>query len=294
MKLKPQDVLSFVHSVTGEQTHGREDEGNHREWRKPMQLDRVTITGADDSIEVARLTELSEEFPFVEWGILYSIKQCGHSRFPSARWLDCLKIAADCYPKMQFSLHLCGQIVRSLFSDPLSRAYLPPERTSIFQRVQLNFHGDAHGTTPEQREQIAANLDQWSNEEPRKQFIFQADGTNDDLLGDVFGTNFSPVFDGVVLFDCSHGAGVSPDSWPTPIYMETDADYTYHGYAGGLGPDNLKAELHRIDAVANCRVWVDMETKIRSADDKQFDLSKVRQCLEICKPWMKTKAVAST
>ena len=31
-------------------------------------LDRVTITGADDSVRPTDLLELSREFPFVEWG----------------------------------------------------------------------------------------------------------------------------------------------------------------------------------------------------------------------------------
>ena len=37
-----------------------------------MKLTRVTITGADDSVEPRALAELSEAFPFVEWGLLMS------------------------------------------------------------------------------------------------------------------------------------------------------------------------------------------------------------------------------
>ena len=37
-----------------------------------MILDRVTITGADDSIHVEQLAELSQAYPYVEWGILVS------------------------------------------------------------------------------------------------------------------------------------------------------------------------------------------------------------------------------
>lgn len=32
-----------------------------------MNLDRVTITGADDSVSPAELVDISAEFPFVEW-----------------------------------------------------------------------------------------------------------------------------------------------------------------------------------------------------------------------------------
>ncbi|MHB1675039.1 MAG: hypothetical protein ACYCSP_12405 [Acidobacteriaceae bacterium] len=39
-----------------------------------MKLETVTITGADDSTDIVELAELSEEFPFVEWGILISAR----------------------------------------------------------------------------------------------------------------------------------------------------------------------------------------------------------------------------
>jgi phosphoribosylanthranilate isomerase len=62
----------------------------------------------------------------------------------------------------------------------------------------------------------------------------------------------------------------------------------YHGYAGGLGPDNLAHEIPRIaKAAGDARVWLDMESGVRSNNDKQFDLDKVLQCLEIAKPFVR-------
>lgn len=37
----------------------------------------VTITGADDDVDPSALEDLSDEFPFVEWGILRSAKREG-------------------------------------------------------------------------------------------------------------------------------------------------------------------------------------------------------------------------
>lgn len=51
-------------------------------------LERVTITGADDSTDISQLVELSQEFPFVEWGILVSRRSEGGPRFPSREWID--------------------------------------------------------------------------------------------------------------------------------------------------------------------------------------------------------------
>jgi hypothetical protein len=68
---------------------------------------------------------------------------------------------------------------------------------------------------------------------------------------------------------------VVPSTWPAPI-----PGVDYHGYAGGLGPKTLPVELPRIAAAAGAaRTWIDMESRVRSADDKLLDLHKVRACL---------------
>ena len=53
-----------------------------------MILDRVTITGADDSIKATDLIPLSKRFPFVEWGILLSKNNEGSFRFPTRDWIE--------------------------------------------------------------------------------------------------------------------------------------------------------------------------------------------------------------
>ena len=54
-----------------------------------MNLTKVTITGADDSVRVEDLLEINERFPFVEFGILVSKRTGGQAvpRFPSAEWM---------------------------------------------------------------------------------------------------------------------------------------------------------------------------------------------------------------
>ena len=59
------------------------------------------------------------------------------------------------------------------------------------------------------------------------------------------------------------------------------------GYAGGLGPSNLAAELERINKAASDQaIWIDMETHIRSNADLTFDLNKAVKCLELSLPWI--------
>lgn len=241
-----------------------------------MRLDRVTITGPDDSISVQDLLPLTREFPFVEWGILASASHggAGSSRFPSHEWIASLRRVEG----MNLSLHLCGRWVRSLL---LGDVVVPTEiiEGAAFKRVQLNFHA----------ERTPCNADQFFNAllslGPR-QYIFQIDGANGNRhLESIYERNDEHTVDAVPLFDVSGGAGILPAAWPEPEYMETDVDHVYHGYAGGLGPDNLEQQLPLIaKAAGKARIWIDMETRVRSADDRQFDLGKVRRCLEICAP----------
>jgi hypothetical protein len=65
-------------------------------------------------------------------------------------------------------------------------------------------------------------------------------------------------------------------------------DGRIYGYAGGLGPENVAAQLPIIDAHRSgpglplIPYWIDMETKIRD-EQERLDLSKVRTVLEICR-----------
>lgn len=227
-----------------------------------MKLDRVTITGADDSIDPEALLPLTERYPFVEWGILFSGKNQGTYRYPSHDWLHKFSLAARGLPNL--SAHLCGQWVRELVLSGRGTWW---ERYAslcdIFSRVQLNFHGQYHkagqGFIGELRRLKVHD------------FIFQHDGVNDGLIS-TFTNN--PNLRVCPLFDRSGGAGIVPKEWPKPIWA-------YQGYAGGLGPENIADEIRRIeDVVGDSRIWIDMETRVRSEDDTKLMLDKVERCLE--------------
>ncbi len=240
-----------------------------------FKLERVTMTGADDSVKPEELVKLSQEFPFVEWGILLSRKQEGNARFPSGDWIYKLSELMGDHgldEPVHTAGHLCGFYLRQLLAE--GDLGCPHFSHGIFERVQLNFHGEAqfvrspeflHGLRMIRRS--------------RRDILFQIDGLNDVLYRQAKADGNLRVYP---FFDKSHGAGVVPGTWPSPI------DDKYCGYAGGLGPDNLAVEIERIHAAAGERtIWIDMETKVRSEDGKRFDLDKVRACLEIAKPWVK-------
>lgn len=229
-----------------------------------MRLDRVTVTGADDSTDISEMIDFSERFPFVEWGILVSSKTHG-TRFPSRDWLSQL---CDVAPgRMKLSCHVCGKYVRDICLGHLDKNLENLWRN--FQRIQLNFHGIVHEV---ELSYFTSLLSDFKD----KQFIFQLDGVNNDLLDIALQSGINAV----PLFDTSGGVGRLPEEWPKPFG-------SYYGYAGGLSPSNLRYELIRISEVAgDTRIWVDAETHLRSNGDFLFDMQKVMQFLFISKEYI--------
>jgi hypothetical protein len=235
-------------------------------------LNKVTITGADDETPIAALIELSAKFPFVEWGILVSLKSEGGPRFPSRVWMDAFSTAAA-EKSLAVSMHVCGEWVRRLLRGTLKWRELPNIRT-VAKRVQVNTHAQESIST-------CAGLD-WMEERSAKQFIIQLDGVNDHILDACVARSMNVVG----LFDSSHGAGVVPSKWPKPRYQQR-----YYGYAGGLGPANVVEQIPKIQ-IARRRIqnfWIDMEGRVRDGGD-HLDLAKVHRVLKSCAPLINQEA----
>jgi len=241
-----------------------------------MKLKQVTLTGADDSIESAKLFDITEKYPFVEWAILLSKKQMGGKRFPSAAWMRKLNGEIKVYSEqIDFAGHLCGSWLDNLMLvGDISFIHDIP-MWSHFKRIQLNFHAEPRVLSEQAIEAMRTLC--WDQ---GKQFVVQMDGVNNHIYEELLNA-------GIIawgLYDTSHGAGVLPEEWPEEI--PSIGKHIYRGYAGGLGEDCLEAELIKLEqAVEGDVVWVDMETKLRSAFDVQFDLDKCTGCLELCKKY---------
>ncbi len=229
-----------------------------------MKISKVTMTGADDSIDSVKLLALSAIYPFVEWGILLSRNSQGKNRFPSLKWMDNLadQICDTDYP-LKFSGHLCGDYVREIL---MGKTHFLEEIGMIgmfFKRYQINTHGEGHSV-------FFARLWRILETSPELEFIFQYDKVNTEII-EVCAKRYKNVS---ALFDLSHGAGVLPKAWPEPLLT------IKCGYAGGLSPENIIDQLKKIeDKVGDKEIWIDMETHIRSDNDKLFDLKKVEAVL---------------
>ena len=174
---------------------------------------------------------------------------------------------------MKLSLHICGRPLREIAKGKVDLFGPLGPQLCAFSRCQLNWHGEPQeANVSEKILRAFFSLSPWQPE-----IIFQLDGVNDYLMRE---TQNRFLVSG--LYDVSHGAGILPERWPTPRI-----DIAC-GWAGGLGPNNVRSESEKIAAVAfkTRPYWIDMETLIRSDDGSKFDLDKCRSVLEQMKPFI--------
>lgn len=246
-----------------------------------MPLKRVTITGADDNTDPKTMAELSERFPFVEWGILLSVIEHGTSRYPSEQWLT--KLWAAHTPAMHVSLHFCDQFVRSYLTGQNIVKKELPKIWQIAGRFQLNFHGATIKSPASIAGMKFALIGEEGSYNP-KPCIFQIDGVNDEW----FTKAQEAGFNAMPLFDTSSGAGKVPSHWPTARFNQRNKDtapLVSHGYAGGLGPKTLAINLPLIEkASIGARYWIDMEARVRGNWEGRdvLDLALVNDVLFQC------------
>lgn len=231
---------------------------------KPKILRKVTLTGIDEKTNLDKLEQLTHKYPFVEWGVLLSHDRMGKDpRYPSIEWIKTLQPYV--FP---LSGHLCGRWVRDFIDDGtafMDYADIYPVLLDLFQRVQLNI---SHLLTKLDARKLKQSISKPSVAHWR--FIVQ--------VGDSGVPSWFDDMDVDYLHDCSGGRGVTADFLPA-------ANGGNIGYAGGLKPENLEAELARIAAVAQGHlVWIDAESGVRT--DQVFDLKKAEDFLAIASEYV--------
>ncbi len=231
-------------------------------------LTKVTITGADDSVDPYSLVDISAKYPFVEWALLSSRASIGKPRFPSTLWIK--ELAALSAP-IKVATHLCGAYVREYLLGDVKFKKEIFQLLCLSARIQINTHGVPH----EFNEPLF--IDALRNNYTI-QHIFQYDDVNTNIINAAIQSKCVNV---QALFDLSHGDGILPAHWPDPIAG------IRCGYAGGLSPDNVEENIIKIEnKTVGKPVWIDMETHVRSNNDRQFDLNKVVAVLDIAKHYI--------
>ncbi len=229
-----------------------------------MNIDRVTITGADDAVDIQDLAELSMVYPFVEWGILCSIRKTGTERYPKRDWIN--KLAAK--SGVDLSAHFCGWFASEVLEN--QKFSLIDSLPECFKRIQLNYNFAyaKHDLRP---------LLMYARETPERCIILQENKTNSHVLNSF---RIDTLPDNIhFLYDSSGGRGKEIEHIQPPFK-------NYTGYAGGISLENIDNIFQKTGIHANpYNCWIDMESGVRT--DNKFDLEKVKAILETSGKWIK-------
>lgn len=241
----------------------------------------VTITGADDGVEPAALVALSRDFPFVEWGVLFSATRHGEPRYPSSDWLVALHTekqqdrVAD-RPRLRLSAHFCGKCA----SETLSGLSRWMDAAEDFDRVQIN------GWVPG-----AIGLQRIAKKYPHE-LILQVRSPDRVAEAEAEAAALPRCS---LLIDPSGGRGRTLDlsGWPRPRGDQPilGRDGVTFGIAGGFDPDNVASAMRHERRHGPSARWIDMESGVRDDEDR-FDLGKARRVLEVAAREMALKTGA--
>lgn len=230
-----------------------------------MELNKVTVTGADDSIQPEDLQKLIADYPFVEFGILLSATT-PKPRFPSREWLTKLEktIKKRLHLKSHLSGHFCGRLMRDVCEAGIEMTLRP--YANLFSRFQFNVMSS--------KSLNRASIIKIMRRYYQIEFIFQVTEQSEPIIRDAQGE----YIDAYPLFDSSGGRGELPKQWPLAKGKS--------GYAGGLDIKNIVAQIKLISEAANGHeIWIDAESCFRT--NERFDLDKVGKFLKKVEKWVK-------
>lgn len=250
-----------------------------------LKLDAVGFCGVDDTADPLGVVEMSKEYPWIEWGVLFRKDAQGKPRFASRDFLHKLlgarqQSTPSGSPPVPLRLagHLCGRECQSVLEGNCEVPKSLSEQYG-FRRFQLN-PTRVNGVDVADLVACEPHLRRVVEDLPNLEFILQVNEETQDLFDAIFNNkDRRPPVNLSVLFDPSAGLGTLPSNRPTPL------NGVHCGFAGGLGPDTIAKELIAIgDACEHYddSVWIDMETRIRttnSVGNDIFDLNKCRQVI---------------
>ena len=297
---------------------------------KKILLKAVGLCGVDNSIHPNQLIMYSIFYPFIEFGILFRPDKEGQPRYPTMDWVIKLSVAVQNYnhnnriTNMKLAAHLCERRVDEVlkYGDD---TFIKQLIEWGFQRVQINatavngvdtsiFDNDTSSSSSSDHSSssvdFVTNFLSVVSNNTNIEFIIQKnnetqplwEGIIDKLNDNSSATTYNNIS---FLLDESKGTGVLPINgcWPSiPKSLQnlkSTCDINI-GYAGGIGPLNVKDVLENIteskqsnnnngneyennnDTDTDTIFWIDMESKLRSIknDKDVFDLDKCYQVID--------------
>ena len=230
-----------------------------------MKINKVTITGADNKVFASDLFSLQVDYPFVEWGILFSKSKEGQQRYPSSD-----QIRRFVLNGLNLSAHFCGwwsnQVLKSNNFDLITQ--LHPN----YKRVQLNYNFAHYGHFD-----FRPLFNYCNYKFLDRSIILQANQSNL-IVHDIAKRSDKCPGNLHFLWDSSGGRGKEIKSINYPYE-------NYTGYSGGINIENIHDICNLItNSPDDDEVWIDMESGVRT--NNEFDLNKVEQILKACREFV--------
>ena len=214
----------------------------------------LTLSGVDRHTNLEELIAILREYPWVEVGLLVSDTSTASRYWNFAEVAD---VVSELWSGLQdkerlavgpqVAIHVCGSAAR----ENLLRGGEAADLCRRLDRIQVN--GAVDDDT------IKQLLNMW----PGTKIITQVKITDHDLQLPVVRSHVRRSY----LVDASGGRGILPARWRAPR-LDVDprqAIFTSNvGFAGGLGPMNLREQLPLIMEQAYHGWWIDMETSLRT------------------------------
>ena len=257
------------------------------ESSKPLHLRAMGFCGVDDSISQEFLMLLSQAYPFIEWGILFRSDLEGTPRYASWKWtLDLCDLNAGraaatgskegiSKQPLKLAAHLCGSRCQEILDG--NSDFVEELSKMGFRRVQVNATKANNVTIdPDRIASIITNVRKSMTSVPSVEWILQYNNETK-CICDSFISDPHPNMS--ILYDSSCGLGIQMRDFPTPLLPDVR-----FGYAGGIGPKNIKEILTSISTACDGKtVWIDMESSLRmrvmdEAGEIQ-DVFSVEKCL---------------
>ena len=240
-------------------------------------VNKVYLTGVDDSTDLNKLLEITKQHPYVVWGVLISESSQGKGRYPTFNTISKIgQFIVDNNLYDNFGIHVCGKPAVKGFLEG-NQKYC--ELINPFKIVQINFrHSDYDLKLIEE----CISFDNRA-----KDIIVQYNKANEDFI-----SKFENIPDNLkMLIDYSGGKGDYMSPVKSLEYVnELISQGVRSGIAGGFGADNINDVLSNISSTSSNSpypygIWIDMETKLRT--DEIFDLDICTEILNCYKDFKK-------
>lgn len=292
---------------------------------KRLNLRAMGFCGVDETVSPELLQLLSVHYTWIEWGVLLRPDMEGQPRYPTWAWVERLdKVNKETGSMMRLAGHLCKQRCQEILQGDY--AFAKSLVSLGFGRVQVNATA-ANGVVvdPARMDEYVTNVRaciaavpelEWiiqANEETRPMWerlvvpvVTRPNTASGKAAASAGGNAASAVSLSLpanmsLLFDASCGTGVLASTFPAPLVISTSTTannsgsatsagdiHVPCGYAGGLGPDTIEGALTNLqEAVGGARVWVDMESRLRTitlvggAQKDIFDIHKCFLCAQL-------------